>query len=150
MLKEIKEQIKGFDKLIKKYPHIEELYIGRAILYTKIRDYEKALKDYEKAHENYIYDIIAICKRNNLIKEVEEFYTRKIDKDKNDIVNYLSRARFYMTIGKDNKALSDCETILQLSPDNNLVSAFKKELIKKLKARQKRSKRMKTPKVFLT
>ena len=41
------------------------------------------------------------------------------------------------------------ETILKISPNNNLVLEFKKELIKKLKARQKRSKKMKTPKVFL-
>ena len=150
MLKEIKEQIKEFNKLIKKYPNIEELYTGRAILYTKIGEYEKALKDYERGYENYIYDIVAICKRNNLIKEVEEFYTKKIDKDKNNIVSYLSRARFYMSIGEDRKALADCETILQLYPDNNLVLEFKRELIKKLKAQQKRSKKMKTPKVFLT
>ena len=149
MLKEIKEQIKEFDKLIKKYPDIYELYIGRAILCAKIGEYEKALKDYERGHENYIYDIVAICKRNNLIKEVEEFYTKRIDKDKNNIVSYLSRARFYMSIGEDRKALADCETILKISPNNNLVLEFKKELIKKLKARQKRSKKMKTPKVFL-
>ena len=149
MLKEIKEQIKEFDKLIKKYPDIYELYIGRAILCAKIGEYEKALKDYERGHENYIYDIVAICKRNNLIKEVEEFYTKRIDKDKNNIVSYLSRARFYMSIGEDRKALADCETILKISPNNNLVLEFKKELIKKLKARQKRSKKLKTPKVFL-
>lgn len=150
MIKEIKEQIKEFDKLIKKYPHINELYIGRAILYAKIGEYEKALKDYEIGHENYIYDVIAICKRKNLIKEIEELYTKKIDKDKNNIVNYLNRVRFYIIVGKDKKALADCETILKISPENNLVLEFKKELIKKLKAQQKRSKRIKMPKVFLT
>ena len=148
MLKEIKEQIKEFDKLIKKYPHINELYIGRAILYTKIGEYEKALKDYERGHENYIYDIVAICKRNNLIKEVEEFYTKKIDKDKNDIVNYLSRTRFYISIGEDRKALADCESILKISPENQFISETKRILTKKLKEQQNRSKRIKTRPVF--
>ena len=148
MLKEIKEQIKEFDKLIKKYPDIEELYTGRAILYTKIGEYEKALKDYERGYENYIYDIVAICKRNNLIKEVEEFYTKKIDKDKNDIVNYLSRTRFYISIGEDRKALADCESILKISPENQFISETKRILTKKLKEQQNRSKRIKTRPVF--
>ena len=72
MLKEIKEQIKEFDKLIKKYPDIYELYIGRAILCAKIGEYEKALKDYERGHENYIYDIVAICKRNNFPSSIRK------------------------------------------------------------------------------
>ncbi len=143
MLKEIKEQIKEFGKLIKKYPYIEDLYIGRAVLYTKIKEYEKAVKDYERAHEDYIYDIITVCKRHRLIKEVEEFYTRKINRDKNNIVNYISRARFYISINEDNKALYDCETILKISPENKFILEMKKTLIKKLTTNKKRSKRIK-------
>ena len=149
----IEEEIKEFDKLIKKYPYIEELYIGRAILYSKIGEYQKAIKDYEKAHEDYIYDIIAICKRSKLTKEIEKFYTNKIDKDKNNTINYISRARFYMSIGENKKALADCETILKISPKNSLILEFKKILtntLKEEKEQQKCSKQMNTPKIFLT
>ena len=145
----IKEQIKEFNKLIKKYPDIQELYIGRAILYTKIKEYKKALEDYRKGCENYIcYDIINICKRNNLIKEAEEFCTNKIKKE-SSVMNYSSRARFYISIGENKKALADCETILKMSPENKLISEIKKSLIKKLKEEQRHSTKRKIKPVFL-
>ena len=136
----IKEEIKEFTKLIKKYSDIEDLYIGRAILYTKTKQYKKAVEDYEKGCKKYLcYDIMNICKRNNLIKEAEELYTKTINKDKNNIINYMSRARFYMSrarfymsIGEDKKALADCEIILKLSPGNKFILEIKKVLIKKL------------------
>ena len=144
----IKEQIKEFDKLIKKYPDIEELYIGRAILYTKIKQYKKAIEDYKKGCENYIcYDIMNICKRNNLIKEAEELYTKKI-KEQSNIINYSSRLRFYISIGEDKKALEDCETILKMSPKNKFILKIKKALEKKIKDQQSRIKRKINP-VFL-
>ncbi len=145
----IKEQIKEFNKLIKKYPDIQELYIGRAILYTKIKEYKKALEDYRKGCENYLcYDIINICKRNNLIKEAEEFCTNKIKKE-SSVMNYSSRARFYISIGENKKALADCETILKMSPENKLISEIKKSLIKKLKEEQRHSTKRKIKPVFL-
>ncbi len=144
----IKEQIKKFDKLIKKYPDIEELYIGRAILYTKIKQYKKAIEDYKKGCEKYLcYDIMNICKRNNLIKEAEELYTKKI-KEQSSIINYISRLRFYISIGEDKKALDDCEIILKMSPKNKFILGIKEVLTKKLKARQNHSKRIKIKPVF--
>ena len=148
-MNDIKEQIKEFNKLIKKYPDIQELYIGRAILYTKIKEYKKALEDYRKGCENYIcYDIINICKRNNLIKEAEEFCTNKIKKE-SSVMDYSSRARFYISIGENKKALADCETILKMSPENKLISEIKKSLIKKLKEEQRHSTKRKIKPVFL-
>ena len=148
-MNDIKEQIKEFNKLIKKYPDIQELYIGRAILYTKIKQYKKALEDYRKGCENYIcYDIINICKRNNLIKEAEEFCTNKIKKE-SSVMDYSSRARFYISIGENKKALADCETILKMSPENKLISEIKKSLIKKLKEEQRHSTKRKIKPVFL-
>ena len=147
---QIKEEIEEFTKLIKKYPHISELYIGRAVLYTKIEEYEKAVKDYETAHEDYLYDIIAVCRRNHLNEEIEKHYTQKINKDKNNVVNYISRVRFYRTIGENKKALADCKSILKISPNNKFILEMKKALIKELKEQQKPSKQIKNPKVFLT
>ena len=145
----IQEEIKEFTKLIKKYPDISDLYIGRAILYIKNKQYEKAVKDYETADEDYIYDIVAVCLRHNLRREIERLYTQKINKDKNNILNYMSRARFYMTEGKNEKALADCERILKISPENKLILEFKKVLTEKLKAKQNHTKGRKTPPVFL-
>ena len=148
MINNIKEEIKEFDKLIKKYPDIEELYIGRAILYKKIKQYENAVKDYERGCEKYLcYDIMNICRRNNLIKEAEELYTKKI-KEQSSIINYISRARFYISIGEDKKALDDCEIILKMSPKNKFILGIKEVLTKKLKAQQNHSKRIKIKPVF--
>ena len=148
-MNDIKEQIKEFNKLIKKYPDIQELYIGRAILYTKIKQYKKALKDYISGCENYLcYDILNICKRNKLIKESEELYTKKIKKE-NNVVNYISRARFYISIGENKKALEDCETILKMEPENKFILKIKEALHKKLKDEQKDSIKRKIKPVFL-
>ena len=148
MINNIKEEIKEFDKLIKKYPDIEELYIGRAILYTKIKQYENAVKDYKRGCEKYLcYDIMNICRRNNLIKEAEELYTKKI-KEQSSIINYISRARFYISIGEDKKALDDCEIILKMSPKNKFILGIKEVLTKKLKAQQNHNKRIKIKPVF--
>ena len=148
-MNDIKEQIKEFNKLIKKYPDIQELYIGRAILYIKIKEYKKALEDYRKGCENYIcYDIFNICRRNGLIKDAEEFCTNKIKKE-SSVMNYSSRARFYISIGENKKALADCETILKMSPENKLISEIKKSLIKKLKEEQRHSTKRKIKPVFL-
>ena len=145
----IKEEIKEFDKLIKKYPDIEELYIGRAILYTKIKQYENAVKDYQKGCENYIcYDIMNICKRNNLIKESEELYTKKINNE-NSVMNYSSRLRFYISIGEDKKALADCETILKMEPKNEFILEIKEVLGKKLREQKELIVRRKIKPVFL-
>lgn len=146
---EIEEQIKEFDKLLKKYPYISELYVGRAVLYAKIGEYKKAVKDYEKAHEDYLYDIVAVCLRHNLTKEIEEFYTNKINKDGNNIVNYMSRARLYMRMGENRKALEDCNSILKISPDNKFVLGMKLGIIKKLEE-EKHGKRNNPPKILFT
>lgn len=147
---EIKEEIKEFTKLIKKYSHISELYIGRAVLYAKTGEYEKAVKDYEIAHEDYIYDIIAVCRRNHLSGEIERIYTEKINKDKNNVVNYMSRLRFYRSIGENQKALSDCKSILKILPNNKFILETRKAIIKELKKQDKPSKQIETPKIFLT
>lgn len=145
----IKEEIREFNKLIKKYSDIEDLYIGRAILYTKNKQYKKAVEDYERGCKKYLcYDIINICKRNNLIKEAEEFYTRTINKDKDNIINYISRARFYISIGEDKKALADCDNILKLSPENKFILEIKKVLTKKLDIHKKRTQKIKIKPVY--
>ncbi len=149
MLDEIKEEVKEFNMLIKKYPNVAEFYIGRAILYAKIKQYKKAVADYAKGHTFICYNIMAICKRNNLIKEFEEIMTRKINKDKNNIANYIGRARFYMSMCEYKKALADCETVLKISLKNKLIAELKKALVKNLKRQEILGKQNRTPKVFL-
>jgi len=145
---EIKEEIEEFNKLIKKYPHISELYIGRAVLYAKNKEYEKAIKDYETAHKDYIYNVVTVCLRNHLTGEIERIYTEKINKDKNNIVNYMSRARFYRTMGENQKALTDCNSILKMSPNNKFILYLKKEIIKELKEQERRAKQKNLPRFF--
>lgn len=126
----IKEQIQKFSEMINKYPNIKEFYINRARLYEDNKEYEKALADYKKTLPNYyIYsDIATICERNGLTKEAEAFYTEDINTDESNVKNYIRRAYFYTRIGEVEKALSDCATVLALSPDNETVLTLKKIL----------------------
>ncbi len=146
----IKESIKEFNKLIKKYPDIEEFYTGRAVLYAQIKEYKKAVKDYQMGCKYMSYDIMAICKRHNLTQELERIYTNNVNKDKNNIANYMSRARFYMKIGENKKALADCEIVLKSSPNNKFFSELKEILVKKIQEEKIQGKRNDSPKVFLT
>ncbi len=129
----IEEKIQEFNEIINKYPNIKEFYINRAKLYEEIGQYKEALEDYKKVVPNYYIcsDIATICKRNGLTKEAENFYTENINKDKNNIDNLIRRAYFYTSIGEIEKALLDCKTILELSPNNKTILTLKKILTEK-------------------
>ena len=130
----LKERIKEFSELIKKYPSIKVLYIERAKLYTEIGEYKKAVEDYKKAYTEYYLckDIIKVCEELGLTKEAEEFYTKEIQKDKKDISNYIKRIYFYLRENKIEKAIKDCTTVLKLSPEDETILTLKKILTKKL------------------
>ncbi len=130
----IKERIKEFSKLIKKYPNIKELYIERAKLYTEIGEYKKAVEDYKKAYTEYYLckDIIKVCEELGLTKESEEYYTKEINKDKKNISNYIKRIYFYIRINETEKAIKDCATVLKLSPKDETIITLQRILTKKL------------------
>ncbi len=133
-MKNIKEEIKEFTELINKYPLKEDLYIGRAFLYMEIKQYKKAAEDFKKAHTNYIgYDIYSVCEREDLIAEAEKLYTKTINDDKSNFLNYTKRAGFYTRIDRLEMALADCETALKLAPGNEIALIVKETLIKKIK-----------------
>ncbi len=87
MTKDIKAKINEFTELIKQYPHVQELYVHRAILYEKSKQYQKAIEDYKMISPVYYinFDMAGICERNGLNKEAEEFYTKAINEDKKNI-----------------------------------------------------------------
>ncbi len=129
----IKERIKEFSRLIKKYPNIKELYIERAKLYTELKEYKKAVEDYKKAYTEYYLckDIIKVCEELGLTKEAEEYYTKEINKDKKNISKYTQRIYFYIRINEIEKAIKDCATVLKLSPKDETILTLKKILTKK-------------------
>ena len=53
-------------------------------------------------------------------------------------------------MGENKKALADCESILEISPNNKLILEMKKAIIKELKEEDKPSKQMQSPKILLT
>ena len=133
MKENIEEKIKEFDEIIKKYPTVKEFYLGRAKLYEELKEYKKAIEDYKRACIQYIwYDVVSICKRNRLYKEIEDFYTNAINSDKNNVKNYFCRAYFYMNIEEYKKALSDCKKGLRLSPKNESLLELEEILFEKL------------------
>ena len=133
MIENIEQKIKEFDEMIKKYPYVKEFYLGRATLYEELKQYKKAIQDYKRVCIEHIwYDMVSICKRNRLYKEVEDFYTNAINANKNCAKKYYCRAFFYMDIGQYKKALSDCKTALKLNPKNDYVLELKEILLERL------------------
>ena len=134
MIKDIKEQIKEFSELIKRYPYVKEFYIYRAYLYEKTKQYQKALEDYKAiVPPQYLnFDIAGICEQNGLIKEAERFYTQAIKEDKKNIHKYLRRIYFYIRTKKIEKAILDCKTVLELSPTNETIQTLKRILTEKI------------------
>ena len=129
----IEEEIKEVSGLIKKYPDIKEFYLIRAKLCTEILRYDEAIKDYEMANNNFLCKaIISVCKKYNLVKEVEKYYAKEIKENKNDYINYISRAYFYTNIGNKEKALDDCKTALKICHEHKIVMDNIKTLIKKI------------------
>ena len=137
MTKSIEEKIKEFSEMIKKYPSVKEFYLGRATLYEEIGEYKKAVADYKRLCIHHIwYDIVSICKRNRLYEEVENFYTKAINIDKNDVKNYYCRAYFYMIICEYKKALADCKKGLKLDAEDKHILSLQETLIEKLNKRK--------------
>ena len=130
MQNNIEQKIEEFTKMINKYPNIKEFYINRARLYEENNQHKNALEDYKKISPNYYIcsDIATICERNGLTKEAETFYTENINKDKSNIENFIQRAYFYTRIGETAKAISDCKTVLELSPNDETILTLKKIL----------------------
>ena len=127
MANNIKEEIKEFSKIIKKYPNINEFYLGRAKLYVKIKQYKKAIKDYKRGYSgHFLYDDIAsICESKGLNEEAEQIYSKCIEENKNDIRRYLRRACFYLRIGEKGKSISDCKKILEIPSKNKVITELK-------------------------
>ena len=126
----IDEKIKDFTELIKQRPDINELYIERAKLYYAKGQYKKVAEDFIKSLSVYygLIDIKEVCERNSLIKEAEYFYTKEINKNKNNISAYMDRLHFYIRNGQTEKAILDCKAILKLSPKNETILALRKIL----------------------
>ena len=133
MINNIKERIKQFSEIIERNPDIKELYIERAKLYGEIKEYKKAFEDFKKTLHGYYVckDIMMVCKELGLNNEIERLYTKAINKDKKNISNYIDRIYFYMRIGKTEEAISDCKTVLKISPKEETISILHKILTKK-------------------
>ena len=134
MTNNIKEQIKEFSELIKKYPHVKEFYIYRSYLYEKTKQYQKAIEDYKMIVPAYYlnFDIAVVCEQNGLIKEAERFYTQAINEDKKNIHKYIRRIYFYIRVKKIEKAILDCKTVLKISPKDEIVKTLKKILTERI------------------
>ena len=133
MINNIKERIKQFSKIIERNPDIKELYIERAKLYAENKEYKKAFEDFKKTLHGYYVckDIMMVCKELGLNNEIERLYTKAINKDKNNISNYINRISFYINIGKIEEAIADCKTVLKISPKEETILTLYKILTKK-------------------
>lgn len=133
MTNNIKERIKQFSEIIKRNPDEKALYIERAKLYAENKEYKKAFEDFKKTLPGYYIckDIMTVCRELRLNDEIERFYTKAINKDKNNVSNYINRIYFYIRIGKIEEAISDCKVVLNISPKEETILTLYKILTKK-------------------
>ena len=133
MISNIKDRIKEFSEIIERNPYEKELYIERAKLYAENKEYKKAFEDFKKTLSGcYICkDIMTVCTELKLNNEIERIYTKAINKDKNNVGNYIDRIYFYMNIGEIKKAIFDCKTVLNICPKEETILILHKILTKK-------------------
>ena len=134
IIENIDKRIKEYSKLINKYPDKKELYIERAKLYDAKGEHKKAVEDFKMTLPGYysFNDIKDVCEKANLLKDAENFYTKEINKDKNNICGYISRLRFYMRTDQFEKVILDCQNILKLSSANKTYTTLKDILTKEV------------------
>ncbi len=128
--KSIKERIKELSEIIKRNPEVKELYMERAKLYDENKQYKKAAQDFKKAYSGYYLsqDILSLCIELGLYEEAEKLYTKAINKDKNNVHNYVKRICFYMGIEEIENAILDCKLVLELNPNEETILALQKIL----------------------
>ena len=130
IMEDIKQQIKEYSELIKKYPDVKELRIERAKLYDADGQYKKAVEDFKKTLTGYycFENIIKVCEEAGLTEEAERLYIKAIEADKENICNYLEKIYFHMRQKEFEKALADCKKVLKLFPKNETISTLKRVL----------------------
>ena len=141
--KEYKKAITDFKKAYELDPQNTHYLFCCADCFGKLGQWDNALKEYKKILK--IDDKDATCylnmadifsqKHNN--RSVEKYYTKAIQLGKNDSMYYYRSAYFYYGIGKNDKALSDCDNGLKINSEDNCILSLKDQIFKELKRKKK-------------
>ena len=75
---EIKQEIKEFSRLIKKYPSVQDFYIGRAYSYMLIGENKKALSDCKTFFKFTSKDKTVLMVAELLMKEIHKRLRKNI------------------------------------------------------------------------
>ena len=137
--KEYKKAITDFKKAYELAPQNTHYLFCCADCFGKLGQWDNALKEYKKILK--IDDKDATCYLNmadifsqkHSNRSAEKYYTKAIQLGKNDSTYYYRRAYFYYGIGKNDKALSDCDNGLKINSEDNCILSLKDQIFKELK-----------------
>ena len=141
--KEYEKALADFQKTYELDPQNTHYLFCCADCLGKLGQWDNALKEYKKILK--IDDKDALCYLNmadiffqkHSDQSAEKYYTKAIELSKNDCMYYYRRAYFYYSIGKTDKALTDCDNGLKINPNDNCILSLKDQIFKELKRKKK-------------
>lgn len=128
------EDIKDFDKVIKKDKTNSDYFLGRGKCYDKLDNYSKALADYSKSIDLDAGNLEALrlradlYKRNNEPFKALEDYKIYLTIDKTDLQIYLERSALHQSTNNPKGALEDIDQAILVSPKTAMLY-FRKGLL---------------------
>ncbi len=116
--------IKILDQAVKTAPDESELYYYRAVAYSNLGEYEKALADFQTAAEKNPHWALPLAGKGsmnvalgNLDAAIEDFGEAiYLEPDQGDL--YSNRGQIYHQLGKLTRARDDYNMAVELNPDS--------------------------------
>ncbi|MBO4707135.1 MAG: tetratricopeptide repeat protein [Elusimicrobiaceae bacterium] len=141
--KEYEKALDDFQKASKLDPQNTHYLFCCADCLGKLGKWDDALKEYKKIlkidnkYATCYLNIADIFFQKHSNQSAKKYYTKAIEFGKNDGIYYYRRAYFYYSIGKTDKALTDCDDGLKINPKDNCILSLKDQIFKELRRKKK-------------
>src|SRR6185437_8486762 len=107
------DAIDDFNAALERNPDYQDAYLERALAYSGVADYSRALSDLEAADKLKAHDVRVLRVRGAVKEKLRddpgavEDYSAAIQIDPKDVRLYLARSAVYMRLNKLQEALKD-------------------------------------------
>ncbi len=128
---QVEDAMKLIEKLRKEFSDKADLLYHEARCHEDLGEPQEALECYQKAlefnpqHANILYHLARLCDRRGLDREAKEYYQRIGPGKESTYINAcLNLALLYEDEGDLDNALSCCQRVLRVDPNNTRAKLF--------------------------